>query len=445
MGAYTEIYVDPSRQTRTACTITNSTTTATVTLNSHGYSNSDTVKIQGATETEYNGNFVISNVTTNTFDYTMASDPGGSATGSPLASKLNLSGVDGLSDANAYPDLQYALDNYTWDTANGNRINIKDSAEEITTARLEDPNMFFSNIAPIKFQGYTSTAGDGGWFTLNGGNGSHNVFEYTNRCSIRYAIIKNFGGGLTLGGTSYLYPNHYSDMEITDIGGVGVAGGVLERAWIHDIRASTQAVSGSYVYTVIRNCWISNCQNHNYAIYSTGGLTLTNTIITESGTDYVILHRSPQTTHIENISIDCAINGLSRGIGPATGYYPTWGSNILIESDGTGLAIQESNVAGAKLNTDTVSAYNVASLYSGTNNDKDSELENELLSGSPYQRNGTLPTDIKSASFWQDLYNYYRPRAIGSVLASNRPPRGAVAPASNNSAVTYSLHPLAYN
>ena len=239
-----------------------------------------------------------------------------------------------------------------------------------------------------------------------------------------------------------MYPNHYSDMEITDIGGVAVVGGVLERAWIHDIRTGTNAVGTNNLYAVMRNCWVSNCQNSAYAIYSTGGLTLTNTIITESGNDYVILHRSPNNTHIENISIDSAINGFSTGIGPATAYYPSWGSNILIESDGTGNAIRESSIAGAKLNTDTVSAYNVASLYSGTNNDKDSELENELLSESPFQRNGTLPTNIKSASFWQDLYNYYRPVATGSVLASNRPPRGAVAPSAGS---TYSLHPLAYN
>jgi len=129
--AITEWYVDPSKQTRTAVTIANSTTTATVTQVGHGYANSDVVKIHGATESAYNGNFTISNVTANTYDYTMASDPGGSATGSPLASKLNLSGDDGTSDATAYADLQYLFEVETANTTDGDRIWLKRGTEEV--------------------------------------------------------------------------------------------------------------------------------------------------------------------------------------------------------------------------------------------------------------------------------------------------------------------------
>lgn len=68
-----------------AVTISSVTTTATVTETAHGRSNGSYVKISGATETEYNGNFVIAVTGANTYTYTMLSDPAGSsATGSPV-------------------------------------------------------------------------------------------------------------------------------------------------------------------------------------------------------------------------------------------------------------------------------------------------------------------------------------------------------------------------
>lgn len=69
----------------TLTSLTRVTTTATATKNSHGFSNGQYVTISGATPAGYNGTFVISNVTANTFDYTMAADPGASGSGTMLA------------------------------------------------------------------------------------------------------------------------------------------------------------------------------------------------------------------------------------------------------------------------------------------------------------------------------------------------------------------------
>ena len=60
---------------KTISSITRSGTTATLTCNAHGYANGDTVYVYGTTQPEYLGRFVISNVTTNTFDYTVAGSP----------------------------------------------------------------------------------------------------------------------------------------------------------------------------------------------------------------------------------------------------------------------------------------------------------------------------------------------------------------------------------
>jgi hypothetical protein len=76
-------------------TITNTTTTAHVAHTAHGMSNGDISVIRNANEHQYNGPHTISNVTTNAYDYTMGSDPGGSATGT-----INATGgiLEGLTD-----------------------------------------------------------------------------------------------------------------------------------------------------------------------------------------------------------------------------------------------------------------------------------------------------------------------------------------------------------
>lgn len=66
----------------TGNSISNVTTTATFTHVAHGFANGQRVIVAGASPSEYLGTFTISNCTADTFDYTMVSDPGGSATGS---------------------------------------------------------------------------------------------------------------------------------------------------------------------------------------------------------------------------------------------------------------------------------------------------------------------------------------------------------------------------
>ena len=84
--------------------ITRSGSTATVTITSHGFSNGDEVIISGATQTEYNGSFVISNVATNTFDYTVTGTPATPATGTIVCKKGKAPLVwDGASTVSVVP------------------------------------------------------------------------------------------------------------------------------------------------------------------------------------------------------------------------------------------------------------------------------------------------------------------------------------------------------
>lgn len=85
-------------------TITRSGTTATVSHTAHTLSNGDKVVIRGADQNEYNGIQTISNVTTNTYDYTVSGTPATPATGTILSSFVFISDVtDSNGEASSPP------------------------------------------------------------------------------------------------------------------------------------------------------------------------------------------------------------------------------------------------------------------------------------------------------------------------------------------------------
>jgi hypothetical protein len=80
---------------QTILTITNSTTTATLTTAAaHGLMTGNRVTITGATPAAYNGTFVITVTGTTTFTYTMLSNPGGNASVVGTYSVIGITGVN---------------------------------------------------------------------------------------------------------------------------------------------------------------------------------------------------------------------------------------------------------------------------------------------------------------------------------------------------------------
>lgn len=76
-----------------------------------------------------------------------------------------------------YGDLEYAIEQETFDTTNGTRVNIKAGTDEVLAAQLAtalaDTSVSVawapSGTAPLIFQGYTTAAGDGGKGGISGG------------------------------------------------------------------------------------------------------------------------------------------------------------------------------------------------------------------------------------------------------------------------------------
>ena len=91
-------------------TITRSGSTASVSHTAHGMASADKVVIRGANEQEYNGVFVITNVTTNAYDYTVSGTPATPATGTIKATGVV---IEGLTDVNGI--IQNTSFNYSVD------------------------------------------------------------------------------------------------------------------------------------------------------------------------------------------------------------------------------------------------------------------------------------------------------------------------------------------
>ena len=90
-------------------TITRSGSTATVTHTAHGMANGDKVTISGADQSEYNGIKTITNVATNSYDYTVSGTPTTPATGTIIATQVFLSALTDASGV-ASVDFPYVSD-----------------------------------------------------------------------------------------------------------------------------------------------------------------------------------------------------------------------------------------------------------------------------------------------------------------------------------------------
>ena len=147
-----------------------------------------------------------------------------------------------------YGDLEYAIEQETFDVTNGIRINIKAGTDEILAVALNDALVDVGSsiawvpveAAPLVFQGYTAAAGDGGIGGINGGGsvgifadaihnyvhfidchihncGAAAIIDLNDFCAIIRCECDNTSGDGLLGDTAFLVFNSH----IHNVGGVG--------------------------------------------------------------------------------------------------------------------------------------------------------------------------------------------------------------------------------
>lgn len=186
--------------------ITRAGSTATVTLNSHGYANGAEVTITGAVEPEYNGSYIISNVTTNTFDYTVTGTPATPATGTIYAQTGKPALVwDGASSVTVVPQTITTGSAANFPPADfgmyfQNRIIVKQARDKIAASDYFDYNTWdlTFNQFTINLGANDAIIGFQPW--------QEDKFLIFERNSIYYAYVdpNGYTAGAAPGGNSYI-------------------------------------------------------------------------------------------------------------------------------------------------------------------------------------------------------------------------------------------------
>ena len=148
-----------------------------------------------------------------------------------------------------FGDLEYAIEQTTFDTTNGTRVNIKAGTDEVLAAPLQtalaDTSVTVAWVptssAPLVFQGYTSAVGDGGIGGISGGGsfsiigdptidyvhlvnlhchntGSNPVIDIDNWCSVTRCEIENSSSNGISFDTACIAAENY----VHNIGGIGI-------------------------------------------------------------------------------------------------------------------------------------------------------------------------------------------------------------------------------
>ena len=199
---------------------------------------------------------------------------------------------DGTSDAQAWATIQYALDNITQSTTDGDFLNIKDSATATLTANLDWSSHTFNAAYPMCIRGYTSTAGDGGVPTieLDGYQFIHNAGYH----NLFFWGLKFQNTGSVQASPFYFGSNFYfKECEFNNLD-TGTGGRVLEprstNLTVKDCYFTD--INGSCIYTLsnyhtLRGNYFSNTgtKDIKYCIEDGGGYgtTVSKNIVNASG------------------------------------------------------------------------------------------------------------------------------------------------------------------
>lgn len=342
---------------------------------------------------------------------------------------------DGLSDATAWQSVQHALDNITKNTTDGDRINIKDTADDVLSATLDFTTIgSYAYTYSLVFQGYTSTAGDGGIGGISGGGGNFSISggSYKNWKDMR---LHNTG-------TATILTTARSSVEncTFENGSNGVSHniGSILGCRFYDL---TGAGVVTYRSIVAQNHFENGTTNK-----MTSGVNVTSTTCSVVNNTFSI---DGSTTAIRSNSDPIQIFGnsiLSNG-GTGDGIYlgkDTYGSiiaNNLVEGfSGAGGAGISRQINGSTRDASLInnSVYNCTTEYEGAFDYAALNEGNESLGDSPFSKSG--------ADTFENRRIYFAPADVGSVIGGGigGTDRGAIPAASGGGGTTISpKHPLA--
>jgi hypothetical protein len=241
-----------------------------------------------------------------------------------------------------FGDLQYALNNVTRNSTDGDMFHIKAGTAEVLTADLSLATYGTPTAAAaLYFQGYTATAGDGGIGEISGG-GSVGIYDLGNNASKTFLHfwdmkLGNCGAAriLSLGATCSLVncEVHTSTATLAvNVTGGFRAVGCLFRDISGTSNVSISSGEGSFVYCVFRSSGGTQVLNAT----SSGFVTVVGCVF-DLSTDTSLSGSLATGTYVGNTFYTAAANtlGLLR-TGSNSNSAAVVVNNVVVGSSGTG-------------------------------------------------------------------------------------------------------------
>lgn len=227
---------------------------------------------------------------------------------------------NGTSHATAYQTLQYAMDDvgttHGRNTTDGDRFNICDESSQVLSATLSFASYGATSIAyPIRFEGYTTTSGDGGIGNIDCNGSTYGFNSDVNRnMGLRNLKVHNFGTATYCirlsGGSSVL------NCEVTNGNGTGIYNGgpygSVIGCHVHDI--------GNYGIH-----WATDGIVYGNYVKNDGTRTMSSGIYTQGRPSYVLNNI---------VSVDSSTNGINLGHDGTSAI-----GNTVLSNAGTGSGI----------------------------------------------------------------------------------------------------------
>jgi len=333
--------------------------------------------------------------------------------------------------------VQKALDSITKNTTDGDRINVKDTADDVLSAELDFSTYGAGSLNyALLIQGYTSTAGDGGIGGISGGGTTAIISTQRSSIAFKDMHLHNTGSN----GILNIYRSSLDNCEFNNSSSTGniveASQAAVTNCYFHDTDGI--AVAGG-------DCVIFGCY------FKAGATYEMDTCINATGASLVASRCI--------LSIDGATNGIGGTTGGAVAQIL---NNSILSDGGTGTGINAmgsaygvsyinnvvegfSGTGGVGINKDAQrdafswsnnSVYNCAT--DSSNEDESYILYgNESLGSSPFAKSGS---DTRANRF-----TYFEPVDVGSVFGGGVGglDRGAVPQPAGGGGGTSPKHPLA--
>lgn len=285
-----------------------------------------------------------------------------------------------------YGDLEYAIEQETFDTTNGTRVNIKAGTDEVLAAEISaamaDTSVSVAwapgLVAPCVFQGYTAAAGDGGIGGISGGSAVA-VFDDTAMDHVFFAHLHCH----TVGAGSYvirfddLCGVYECEINGSDTGGIaGTANCYAVGNYVHDV-----GINGIASFNQSSLVAYNHIQGANTAISGVSGTILRNIIVCTGSEDGI---KSGAGACIISNSVYSA-GGTGEGISDATQVISVLLNNVVegfSGAGGIGFDLDAQNIGVRAYGAN--SAYNNETNFAGPNDVAFSFGGNETLVASPF-------------------------------------------------------------